>query len=1005
MAKFTDTSEKGFQEHIVKNLVEQNQFNESFSNEFDKEFCINTKQLFSFIEETQSEKYEMIKRKGEREFLVRLDEKLRKLGVIEVLRKGVKHRDKTINLFYRQPSSLYNPKDRKNFEANIFSVTQELVYSSENANRLDLTIFLNGIPIITTELKNPLSGQIVHNGIRQYQNDRDPKEKMFSFARCIVHFAADTELVYMTTELKGKKTFFMPFNKGLNSGKSTGEFGAGNPVNPNGLKTHYLWEEILTKYSLSNIIDKFAQVIEQTNEDTGKVKRVMIFPRYHQLTSVKQILSDAKDNGIGKKYLIQHSAGSGKSLSIAWLSHQLHGLFDKSGKNNLFDSVIVVTDRTVLDKQLRDEIKQTSPKRGIVEAITGVGETKTNQLQEAFANRKKVIICTIQTFPFLLNEMEEMLSANFAIVIDEAHSSQSGETSAKMNAALSNKKIEHSEDEEEPTLEDKINELIESRKMITNGSYFAFTATPKNKTLETFGVKSDETYTDENGEIKHRFYAFHNYSMKQAIEEEFIIDVLTNYTTYSSFYKLIKSVKDNPKFDTKEAQKKLRAYVEGHEFAITEKSKIMIDHFHRDVKHLINGEAKAMVVTKSIKSAINYKHAFDKYLKEIKSPYKAIVAFSGKKELSGVEYTEANMNSFKSYKNDIPQNFKKSEYRFLIVADKYQTGFDQPLLHTMYVDKKLAGVQAVQTLSRLNRAYKPYKKDTFVLDFFNDTDDIKEAFAPYYTSTILSEETNSNKLNDLVDALEIFEVYNEYQVTDFFNKYVNGEDRTRLDPIIDNSAHIFKHDLDKDKQIDFKIKAKSFLRTYSYLGKILDFNNQEWEVLWWYLKFLVPKLFIDKSDDFTEGLLDSINMDSYKPSKFETKKINLVAEPGIVAPIPVEVGSGKPELELDTLENILNVFNQRFGNIEWSDEDKVQKILTKQLPAEMKEDKEIMEAIKYSPDRQNAKMASDNRLEELMQQYLFSQTEIFKKFTQDLDFQRRYKEFMFDTLVEQSSRI
>ncbi|MCF6271152.1 MAG: DEAD/DEAH box helicase family protein [Melioribacteraceae bacterium] len=1004
MAKFTDTSEKGFQKFIVKYLVEQNQFRESYSNDFNKEFCINTGQLFLFIEQTQPEKHEMIKRKGERAFLVRLDAKIRKFGVIEVLRKGVKHFDKTIDLFYRQPSSLYNLKDRKNYDANIFSVTEELVYSNENANRLDLTIFLNGIPIITTELKNPLSGQTVHNGIRQYQNDRDPKEKIFSFARCMVHFVADTELVFMTTELKGKKSFFMPFNKGLNHGKSTGEFGAGNPVNPIGLKTHYMWEEILTKYSLSNIIDKFAQVIEQTNEDTKKVKKVMIFPRYHQLTAVKQILEDAKQNGIGKKYLIQHSAGSGKSLSIAWLSHQLHGLFDKSGKNNLFNSVIVVTDRTVLDKQLRDEIKQTSPKRGIVEAITGVGETKTNQLQHAFANRKKVIICTIQTFPFLLNEMEEMPSANFAIVIDEAHSSQSGQTSAKMNAALADKDTEQSEDEE-PTLEDKINELIESRKMITNGSYFAFTATPKNKTLETFGVKSDETYTNENGEIKYRFYAFHNYSMKQAIEEEFILDVLSNYTTYNSFYKLIKSVEGNPKFDTKDAQKKLRAYVEGHEFAITEKAKIMIDHFHRDVRRLIKGEAKAMVVTKSIASAIKYKHAFDKYLKEIKSPFNAIVAFSGKKGLMGVEYTETEMNNFKSYRNDIPKNFKKSEYRFLIVANKYQTGFDQPLLHTMYVDKKLAGVQAVQTLSRLNRAHKPFKKDTFVLDFYNNADEIKEAFAPYYTSTILSEETNPNKLNDLVDVLEVFEVYNEYQVTDFFKKYVNGEDRTKLDPIIDSSVHVFKYDLDKEKQIDFKSKAKSFLRTYSYLGKILDFNNHEWEILWWYLKFLVPKLFVDKSDDFTEGILDTIDMDSYRPSKSGTQKISLVAEPGIVAPIPVEVGGGNQEPELDTLENILNAFNQRFGDVEWSDKDKVQKILTKQLPAAMKEDKEIMEAIKYSPDRQNAKMASDNRLEELMQQYLFSQTEIFKKFTQDLDFQRRYKEFMFDTLVEQNNRI
>ncbi len=996
--KFTDTSEKGFQQLIVKALTGNDGYVESISNDFDSEFCLNTQQLFSFIKQTQPEKFAMLQRKGERAFLARLDEKLRKLGVIEVLRKGIKHFDKTIDLFYRQPSSAYNAKDLKNYQANIFSVTQELVYSNDNANRLDLCLFVNGIPVITCELKNPLSGQTVHNGIRQYQNDRDPKEKIFSFARCMVHFAADTELVFMTTALKGKKSFFMPFNKGQNNGEPTGQFGAGNPVNPNGLKTHYLWEEILGRDFLANIIDKFAKVIEETDENTGKISRKMIFPRYHQLTAVKKILQHARQNGVGQKYLIQHSAGSGKSMSIAWLSHQLHGLFDTTGEKHLFDSVIVITDRTVLDKQLRDEIKQFAPKRGIVEAITGVGGSKTSQLQQAFANRKKVIICTIQTFPFLLDEMQEMPTANFAIVIDEAHSSQSGETSAKMNAVLENKVVYETE-APEPTLEDKINELIESRKMIKNGSYFAFTATPKNKTLETFGVESAQTYTNENGEIKHKYYAFHVYSMKQAIEEEFILDVLKNYTTYNSFYKLIKAVADNPEFDTKQAQKKLRAYVEGHEFAIAEKAKIMIDHFHRDVAKLIKGEAKAMVVTKSIVSAIKYKQAFDKYLQEIKSPFKAVVAFSGSKTVKGVEYTEFAMNNFETYKSDIPKNFKKQENRFLIVANKYQTGFDQPLLHTMYVDKKLADVQAVQTLSRLNRAKKPYKKDTFVLDFFNDAEEIQKAFEPYYTSTILSEETNPNKLNDLVDALEAFEVYNEYQLTDFFTKYVNGEERTQLDPIIDSSASLFKNDLDKDKQIDFKLKAKSFLRVYSYLGKILDFNNPEWEQLWWYLKFLVPKLFIEDTDDLADGILESIDMDSYRPSKETTKDITLDDTPGEIDPIPVDVKGGKPEPELDTLENILSLFNQKFGDIEWYDKDKVRKILTEQLPAEMKAHKETMDAVKYS-DKQNAKITSDKKLEEIMQQYLFSQTEIFKKFTEDKDFQRRYKEFIFDTLVD-----
>ena len=942
----------------------------------------------------------MIQKKGERSFLVRLDEKIKELGVIEVLRKGVKHFDKTVELFYRKPSSNYNTKDAARYAANLFSVTQELKYSLSHENRLDLTVFVNGIPVMTCELKNPLSGQYVQNGIRQYQNDRDPKEKMFSFARCMVHLAADTEQVFMCSELKGKASFFIPFNKGLNDGKAKPPFGAGNPINPNGLKTHYLWEEVLSKDSLANIIDKFAQVIEETDEDTGKKKKKMIFPRYHQLTSVKQILAHAKENGIGQKYLIQHSAGSGKSKSIAWLSHQLHGLFDKTGTTNIFDSVIVITDRTVLDKQLSDEIKQFSPTIGIVAAITSDGASKTNNLREAIANKKKVIICTIQTFPHLLKEMEDLGSLKFAIIIDEAHSSQSGETSAKMNAVLSDKG-EDAEDEDEPTLEDKINALIESRKMIKNGSYFAFTATPKNKTLETFGVPRKYI---KDGEEKTAFDAFHLYSMKQAIEEEFILDVLLNYTTYSSFYKLIKSVEENPEFDTKQAQKKLRAYVEGHEFAIAEKAKIMIDHFHRDVKHLINGEAKTMIVTKSIIAAIKYKHAFDEYLKEIKSPWKAIVAFSGKKEYKGVEYNETEMNNFESFKTDIPKNFKKKQYRFLIVANKYQTGFDQPLLHTMYVDKKLRDVQSVQTLSRLNRAYKPWKKDTFVLDFYNNAEEIKEAFDPYYTSTILSEETSPNKLNDLLDALEKFEVYNQGVVKDFFEKYSNNADRTILDPIIDSAAHIFKFDLNIDKQIDFKIKVKSFLRTYSYLAKLLDFNNLYWEQLWWYLKYLLPKLTIDENEDLAQGIIESIDMDSYRPAKQGTEKIGLAEDPGYVTPIPVGVGGGKAEPDLDTLENILNAFNQRFGDIDWTDKDKVNEILTQQIPADMKADGKIMDAINTSPDKQNAKISSDKKVEELMQQYLFTQTEIFKKFSTDKDFERRYKEFIFDTLWTQQGK-
>jgi len=994
--QFTDTSEKGFQKLIVGYLVNEHKFIETVSSDFDKEFCLNTQNLKEFIKATQPDAYELIQRKGEREFLVRLDKKIKELGVIEVLRKGVKYFDKTIDLFYRKPASIYNEKHLSNFESNIFSVTEELKYSLTNENRLDLTVFLNGIPIVTMELKNPLSGQRVLNGIRQYQNDRDPKEKLFSFARCMVHFAADTELVFMSSHLRGTKTDFLPFNKGLNEGNPYPPFGAGNPVNKDGLRTHYFWEEILSKDSLCNIIDKYAQIFEEEDEDTKKKTRKMIFPRYHQLTSVNKILKHAKENGIGQRYLIQHSAGSGKSNSIAWLAHQLVNLFDSTGENHIFDSVVVVTDRIVLDRQIRETIKQFSQVKGVVEAITGQGESKTKQLSEAIANKKKIIISTIQTFPHLMDEMQEMPSLEFGIIIDEAHSSQSGQTSSKMNTVLSDKKIEYKDAEpDEPTLEDMINELIENRKMIKNGSYFAFTATPKNKTLETFGVPVP-IRTAEGEKIRH--YPFHLYSMKQAIDEEFILDVLENYTTYSSFYKLIKATEGNPEFETKEAQKKLRSYVEGHEFAIGEKAKIMIDHYHREVQYLINGEAKAMIVTKSILSAIKYKLAFDEYLREIKSPYKAIVAFSGVKNYKGIEYDEVTMNNFEVDKNDIPKNFKRTQNRFLIVANKYQTGFDQPYLHTMYVDKKLSDVQAVQTLSRLNRALKPYKKDTFVLDFYNATEDIKKAFEPYYTATILSEETNPNKLNDLQDALDGFEVYSEEQVTDFFGKYIKNAERILLDPIIDSSVHIFDQELNIDKKIDFKIKVKSFLRVYSYLAKLLDFNNIYWEQLWWFLKLLVNKLNIPDDDDGTEGLLDSIDMDSYRPSKQGKSKIELEIDKGLIEPIPVDVGGGKPEADKDTLENIIKSFNQKFGDIEWTDKDKVNKILTQQLPSEMQADFELIESIKDSPDKQNAKIASDKKLKELMEKYLFSQTEIYKKFTQDVDFQRKYKEFIFDAL-------
>lgn len=991
-----DTSEKGFQKLILKELYEKQNYNKSYSSEFDKDLCINKKELLQFIETTQKETYEMILLKGEQAFLNRVDKKIRKDGIVETLKKGVKHFDKTVKLFYAKPVSSLNKKDEDNYNLNIFSVCEELIYSDAHKNRIDLVIFLNGFPIMTFELKNAFTYQAVKHAIRQYQNDRSNKDTIFNFKRCFVHFAMDTDSVFMTTRLSGKKTFFLPFNRGLNDGKPIEPFGAGNPESKDGIKTSYIYKQILTKDSLANIVDKFVKLIEEEDEDTGKVSEKLIFPRYHQLTAVRNILDDIKAKGIGERYLIQHSAGSGKSNSISWLAHQLVGLHN-SEDENIFNSIIIVTDRTVLDKQLRENIISFADNPKVVGAIEGKGvDSKTTELQSALANKKKIIISTIQTFPFVLKQMDSITDGKFGIIIDEAHSSQSGETSASLNAVLSDIDVEDIKDEFGDIDNEKlVAQLIDNRKMLSNASYFAFTATPKNKTLEIFGKKH------ANG----KFYPFHTYSMKQAIQEEFILDVLGNYTTYKSYYKLAKAIKDNPKFKTKQAQKELRSYVESHEFSINQKARVMVDHFLNEVQTLINNQAKAMVVTKSIESAIKYKLAFDEYLKELGEPCKAIVAFSGKKTYKGIEYTEVNMNNFEE-NNNIPKQFKKNEYRFLIVANKYQTGFDQPLLHTMYVDKKLSDVQAIQTLSRLNRAYKPYKKDTFVLDFFNKAEEIKEAFKDYYSTTVLSEATDVNKLNDLQDNLESKHVYDEENLDELFEVYYGKEqNRAKLEGIINRSADYFKEELKEKEKIDFKSDAKTFVRTYSYLSKILDFENPIWEKMWLYLKLLIPKLKINKDDeDKEENILASIDMDSYRLSREGKKKITLDDEIGELDPVPVSEGGGDREEEYDTLENILKAFNERFGDIDWKEFDKAQDILVKEIPNTLKADSGILQTIANS-SRQNGKDASDKKVKEVMQKFITANTEIFKTYVDNKEsFQNRYNEYIFDILIEEANK-
>ncbi len=841
--------------------------------DYDREYAVDLAQLKAFVQKTQEPLVEALDLRHNsptrQKFLARLQGEITKRGVIDVLRKGITHGPHHLDVFYGAPSP-DNPKAVARFAANRFSVTRQLKYSRDETQlALDLCLFVNGLPVATFELKNNLTKQTVEDAVQQYRRDRDPRELLFQFSRCMAHFAVDDQRVQFCTHLKGKASWFLPFDQGFNDG-------AGNPPNPDGLKTDYLWKRILAPRGLTDIIENYAQRVEKKDPKTGKKKSEQIFPRYHQLDVVRKLLADVSQHGAGRRYLIEHSAGSGKSNSIAWLGRQLIDL--RKGERVVFDSIIVVTDRRMLDQQIQATIKQFAQ----VSATVGHAE-HSGDLRTFIESGKKIIISTVQKFPFILDEIgAEHRGSRFAIIIDEAHSSQGGRTSAAVSMALS----EAGAEEEGETFEDTINRIMLARKLLPNASYFAFTATPKNKTLEIFG----EAYS-EGGEVKHR--PFHCYTMKQAIQEGFILDVLKSYTPVESYYRLIKTVEADPEFDTKRAGKKLRRYVEGHEHAIRLKAEIMVDHFHEQVAGMnkIGGRARVMVVTSGIERAIQYFHAIREYLKERKSPYRAIVAFSGEHEYGGVKVTEASLNGFPS--SQITDKIQEDPYRFLVCADKFQTGYDEPLLHTMYVDKILSGIRAVQTLSRLNRAH-PQKHDVFVLDFMNDADTIQLAFADYYRTTILSRETDPNKLHDLKADLDGYQVYAPPQVDDLARLYLGDADRDRLDPILDACVAVYKQQLDEDGQVDFKGKAKAFLRTYDFLASILPYTNAEWEKLSIFLNFLVPKLPAPEEGDLSKGILEAIDMDSYRPEKKAAMKIALPDEDGEIEPVPTSGGGVSP---------------------------------------------------------------------------------------------------------------
>ena len=993
MSKTTNTKENGFEKHIVDYLVESNNYVERANTNYDNVNCIDSAMLFQFLEATQAKALDKLKRYHQdlykQKIVKRLNDQIKQKGVIEVLRKGIVDgfTDTKLRLFYDKPVSAYNQKTNDLYQANIFSVMRQVYFSPQNKKSLDIVTFINGLPIISFELKNELTNQTVKDAIHQYKTDRDPNEEIFRFGRLVVNFAVDTEEVWMCTELKGQSSFFLPFNKGYKNG-------AGNPPKE-GIRTDYLWKEVLTKDSLTNIIQNYSQIITEEKEyvDSKGKKRIkkvkkLIFPRFHQLAAVRNILADAQENGAGQKYLIQHSAGSGKSNSISWLAHQLVGLHNKAGDNTIFDTVIVVTDRRVLDAQIRNNIKQYQQVKGVVEAIT----EGSKQLKTALEEGKKIIITTIQKFPHIVEDIAELPGNNFGIIIDEAHSSLSGQMARKLNETLAKVSDEeelqadlenYDENEnDEVTGEDLIRAMVKARKLLPNASYFAFTATPKNKTLELFGVPYQE-----NGKTK--FRAFHLYSMKQAIEEGFIKDVLQNYTTYQSYYALLKKIEDDPEYDKKKAQKKLKAYVESHEHAIKKKSILMINQFLENLNKKCGGKAKAMMVTSSRANAVKYKKAFDQYLKDINSPYKAVVGFSG--EIDGE--TEGSLNGFPSAK--IPDEFEKDNYRFLLVANKFQTGFDQPLLHTMFVDKKLGGVNAVQTLSRLNRSH-PLKKDTFVLDFANTAEDIEKAFKPYFESTILGEATDPNKLFDLQDALDNYQVYTRAQVEEFSNRILDNVPVDQLHALLDESSDIFRNDLEEEQQADFRAKVKTYVRLYIFLSQIVEFENAYLERLYIFLNHLQNKLGGDTSVDLAQGILDNIDMDSYRLQLESTT--NVVLEQGEdLKPIPTEMRGGVNDPEIDRLSSILQTFNERYGT-EFEDADKVRKMAV-DIAEGVMNNQEMKNSMEYS-DEQNAKITNDKIVSEEMLKLINENFNFYKLYSDNKEARQDINNMIFGLVKE-----
>ena len=899
---------RNYTEKDLEILIEAHLLNNGYikrvSKDYDKNLCVDKELFLHFLESSQKDSLEKLEQKniGEQEFLKEVSSQIRRRGILKALQSHIEIMGVTIKLAYSKPISSDNPQALENYEKNIFSITRQLYFSEKNNKSLDMVIFLNGLPLITMELKNPFTGQNVYNAIEQYKKDRDPRESIFK--QSVVHFALDSDLIYMSTKLEGVGTRFLPFNRGLNNGSGAigCECGGGNPAVKDKMKTSYFWEELLQKDTLANLLFNFAQIVKKDKAE------FVIFPRFHQFDVVRKLLKDVKEKGVGQRYLIQHSAGSGKSNSIAWLAHNLVSLHrvENHKEKEVFDSILVVTDRRVLDRQIQENVKSFTQDKNLVESITD----GSKQLKAALEEGKKIIVTTIQKFPYIADEITHLQNKSFAIIIDEAHSSQSGKNAQKMGEAISNK-----DDKEtgEMDLEEELIKIIKNKKFQKNASYFAFTATPKPKTLEMFGSPCEI-----NGEKK--FIPFHLYSMKQAIEEGFILDVLKGYITYKSYYKIV-SKNDNREYDKKKANAKLRAYVTNHIATIEKKATIMIEHFFQNIYKKIGEKAKAMVVTSSRENAVKYYRFFKKYLQENYPEYQALVAFSGDKEINGESYSEVGLNGFSEAM--LKDEFKKDNYRFLIVAEKYQTGFDEPLLHTMYVDKRLEGISAVQTLSRLNRICQN-KEDTCVLDFVNTHKEIGKSFSTFYGQTYLKEPTNIDNIYTLKSELFDYGIYTQDELNSFIEAIRKEQDENKIHSKLDNMIKEYNAKND-DEKTKFYTKAKVYLREYSFLAQILPFNDIELEKLSILLKMLIAKIVPPRTEDLAKGILNNVDLNSIRII-LESKKDISLSSNGELSPAGAD-DSSKKEVELERLSNIVREFNTKFGSVDFGTNEKIAKEL------------------------------------------------------------------------------